>query len=119
MKKNPRFMVGLVGVAAVVTYLIWTGVSETMVYYLTPVELLERLLEKSARNRLSGISDARVEIERVLADPRGVLVRPATAAAPASLRSKLPWVAAAVLVDVAAEELIRRMSGRWVCRAAG
>ena len=43
MKKNGRFMVGLVGVAAVVTYLIWTGVSETMVYYLTPVELVERV----------------------------------------------------------------------------
>jgi adenylate kinase len=28
-------------------------------------------------------------------------------------------VAAAVLVDVPGEELIRRMSGRWVCRAAG
>ena len=35
-------MVGLVSVAAVVSYLIWTGVSETMVYYLTPVELIER-----------------------------------------------------------------------------
>ncbi|HET9949213.1 MAG TPA: cytochrome c maturation protein CcmE [Longimicrobiales bacterium] len=43
MKRNGRFMVGLVGVAAVVTYLIWTGLSETMVYYLTPVELLERV----------------------------------------------------------------------------
>ena len=43
MKKNGRFMVGLVGVAAVVTYLIWTGVSETMVYYLTPVELMARV----------------------------------------------------------------------------
>lgn len=43
MNKNGRFMVGLVGVAAVVTYLIWTGVSETMVYYVTPVELLERV----------------------------------------------------------------------------
>jgi cytochrome c-type biogenesis protein CcmE len=43
MKKNGRFMVGLVGVAAVVTYLIWTGVSETMVYYMTPVELVERV----------------------------------------------------------------------------
>ena len=42
MKKNGRFMVGLVGVAAVVTYLIWTGVSETMVYYFTPVELIAR-----------------------------------------------------------------------------
>ncbi len=43
MKKNGRFMVGLVGVATVVTYLIWTGVSETMVYYMTPVELLARV----------------------------------------------------------------------------
>ena len=43
MKNNGRFMVGLVGVAAVVTYLIWTGVSETMVYYVTPVELLEKV----------------------------------------------------------------------------
>jgi cytochrome c-type biogenesis protein CcmE len=43
MQKNGRFMVGLVGVAAVVTYLIWTGVSETMVYYLTPVELMARV----------------------------------------------------------------------------
>ncbi len=43
MKKNPRFMVGLVGVAAVITYLIWTGVSETMVYYVTPVELMEKV----------------------------------------------------------------------------
>ena len=42
MNKNGRFMVGLVGVAAVVTYLIWTGVSETMVYYLTPIELIAR-----------------------------------------------------------------------------
>lgn len=28
-------------------------------------------------------------------------------------------VSAAVLVDVPAEELIRRMSGRWICRGAG
>jgi len=28
-------------------------------------------------------------------------------------------VSAAVLVDVPAEELVRRMSGRWICRAAG
>lgn len=41
--KNGRFMVGLVGVAAIVSYLIWTGVSETMVYYLTPTELLAKV----------------------------------------------------------------------------
>jgi len=43
MKKNGRFMVGLVGVATVVTYLVWTGVSEAMVYYLTPVELMQKV----------------------------------------------------------------------------
>ena len=43
MKRNGRFMVGLVGVATVVTYLIWTGVSATMVYYFTPVELMQRV----------------------------------------------------------------------------
>ena len=41
--KHGRFMVGLVGVAAVVSYLIWTGVSETMVYYLTPEELIAKV----------------------------------------------------------------------------
>lgn len=43
MRKHGRFMVGLVGVAAIVSYLIWTGVSDTMVYYLTPTELLARV----------------------------------------------------------------------------
>jgi cytochrome c-type biogenesis protein CcmE len=43
MKQNGRFMVGLVGVAAVVTYLVWTGVSDTMVYYLTPAELIQKI----------------------------------------------------------------------------
>ena len=42
MVKNKRFFVGLVGVGTVLTYLIWTGVSETMVYYMTPGELLAR-----------------------------------------------------------------------------
>ena len=43
MPKHGRFLVGLVGVALVVTYLIWTGVSKTMVYYLTPTELMARV----------------------------------------------------------------------------
>ena len=41
--KNGRFMVGLVGVALVVTYLIWTGVSDTMMYFLTPSELIAKV----------------------------------------------------------------------------
>jgi cytochrome c-type biogenesis protein CcmE len=43
MMKHGRFMVGLVGVAAAVSYLVWTGVSETMVYYLTPTELMAKV----------------------------------------------------------------------------
>jgi cytochrome c-type biogenesis protein CcmE len=42
MPRHGRFLVGLVGVALAVTYLIWTGVSKTMVYYLTPTELMAR-----------------------------------------------------------------------------
>ena len=41
--KNQRFFVGLAGVAAVVAYLMWTGINDSMVYYLTPVELLDRV----------------------------------------------------------------------------
>jgi len=43
--KNGRFFVGLVGVALVVSYLVWTGISDTMVYYLTPTELLAKVDE--------------------------------------------------------------------------
>ena len=43
--KNGRFYVGLVGVALVVTYLVWTGISDSMVYYLTPTELVAKVAE--------------------------------------------------------------------------
>ncbi len=42
MKKDRRFLAGLVGVATIVTWLVWTGISDTMVYYLTPTELMAR-----------------------------------------------------------------------------
>jgi cytochrome c-type biogenesis protein CcmE len=42
MRRDRRFFAGLIGVTAVVTWLIWTGISDTMVYYLTPSELLAR-----------------------------------------------------------------------------
>ena len=41
--KNGRFMMGLVGVGIAVTYLVWTGVSEAMVYAMTPSQLIERV----------------------------------------------------------------------------
>jgi hypothetical protein len=62
-------------------------------------EVLERCLEKEARDRCSGISDARVEIQKALADPSGVLPQPASTASPERrLQLGLPWIAAAVVL---------------------
>lgn len=41
------------------------------------------------------------------------------AALDGALAARGEAVSAAVLVDVPSEELVRRMSGRWICRAAG
>lgn len=48
MRRDHRFFIGLTGVALVVGYLIWTGVSDTMLYYLTPTELLAKVEEDAA-----------------------------------------------------------------------
>jgi serine/threonine protein kinase len=59
--------------------------------------LLERCLEKEPRNRYHDISDVRVDIQKVLADPGGVFAQPvATIESRNRLRLVLPWVAAAV-----------------------
>jgi serine/threonine protein kinase len=61
--------------------------------------LLERCLKKEPKNRYSGISDARVDIQEALADPSGVLAQPITALEPRrKLRTILPWVAAAIVL---------------------
>jgi serine/threonine protein kinase/Tol biopolymer transport system component len=65
--------------------------------------LLERCLEKEAKNRCSGIGDARADIQKALADPGGVFAQPITGLEPRwKLRMILPWVAAAVLMAVIA-----------------
>ncbi len=46
--KNGRFYVGLVGVALVVSYLVWTGISDSMMYYLTPTELMAKVADDPA-----------------------------------------------------------------------
>ena len=61
--------------------------------------LLERCLEKEAKDRLSGISDARVDIQKALADPSGVLVQATGDAVQAQPRQILPWVLAAVVLS--------------------
>ena len=57
--------------------------------------LLERCLEKEFKDRYAGIGDARVDIQKVLADPMGVFER-AGDAVPATWRRMLPWVSGAV-----------------------
>ena len=59
-------------------------------------QLLERCLSKEVRGRYAGVSDARTDIEDVLADPSGVLVQPVTAIQ-SRPQSKLPWVAPVAL----------------------
>lgn len=63
--------------------------------------LLERCLEKDAKNRYSGISDARVDIQKALADPSGVLVQHATTVeSRMRLRTMLPWIAAVLVLGL-------------------
>ena len=62
--------------------------------------LLERCLAKERRNRYGAISDARVDIEKALADPSGVIVKQAVDIVQAAPQSRLPWVAAVVLALV-------------------
>ena len=63
--------------------------------------LLERCLEKEAKDRSSRIADARVEIQEVLADPNGVVARSLTGVGQAAGQSKLPWIAAVMGIIVA------------------
>jgi serine/threonine protein kinase len=63
--------------------------------------LLERCLEKAARNRYGSINDARVDIEKALADPSGVLVQAvARVDSRRMLRAILPWAAAALVLGL-------------------
>ena len=64
--------------------------------------LIERCLEKEPKDRCHDIADARVDIQKVLADPNGVFVQPVAEIIQARPQSKLPWVAAVVLGMIAA-----------------
>jgi serine/threonine protein kinase len=62
-------------------------------------EVLERCLEKKAKDRYSGISDARVDIQRALADPSGILAQPISTAEPRrNIRITLALIATAVIL---------------------
>ena len=61
--------------------------------------LLERCLEKEARDRYHDIADPRVDIQRVLADPDEGAVGPVAEVVQAPPRSMLGWIALAVVVS--------------------
>jgi len=65
-------------------------------------QLLERCLEKAARDRYQGVGDARIDIQKALADPGGVLVQPTVEVVQASPQSKIPWIATIALVAIVA-----------------
>jgi serine/threonine protein kinase len=61
-------------------------------------EVLERCLKKDAKDRYHDISDVKLDIQRVLTDPSGVLVQAVTTVKHRKrLGLSLPWVAAAVV----------------------
>ena len=65
--------------------------------------LLERCLEKEAKYRYHDIADVRVDIQKILADPSGVIVEPvADKVVDTAPQSKLPWVAAVVVTAIVA-----------------
>jgi cytochrome c-type biogenesis protein CcmE len=60
MPKHSRFFVGLVGVAGIVTYLIWTGVNQASQYFLTPTQLLSRVETDPSFHRVGVKVGARI-----------------------------------------------------------
>jgi serine/threonine protein kinase len=64
-------------------------------------EAVERCLEKPLAKRYQDIGDVKIDIEKVLADPGGVIVQPVAAPVQAAPPSRLGWVAAAVFAVAA------------------
>jgi eukaryotic-like serine/threonine-protein kinase len=61
--------------------------------------LLERCLEKDAKNRYHDIADARVDVQKVLEDPTGALAQPpAVGQQKPKWQLVVPWVAATLVV---------------------
>lgn len=82
-------------------------------------EMLERCLEKEAKNRYGSISDARVDIRKALADPEGLAARPIMAVDSRTKRGMiLPWIVAVLGIAVAAVALwnLKKQEPRRVAR---
>jgi cytochrome c-type biogenesis protein CcmE len=75
MKKERRFMVGGVGIALVVGYLLVTGLRESMVYYHTPAELVARISQDPTYHEVGVKVGGRVMPGTVAFDPRTLDLR--------------------------------------------
>ena len=64
--------------------------------------LLDRCLEKEAKDRYHDIADVRVDIQKVLGEPGGVIVRPVVDVVQTPPQLKLPWSVAMVAAMVSA-----------------
>ncbi len=65
--------------------------------------MLERCLKKDPKDRYSGISDARVDIQSVFADPSGLFVQPSVGFEPQKKsRTTLTWIAVIILAVIIA-----------------
>jgi eukaryotic-like serine/threonine-protein kinase len=65
-------------------------------------EVLERCLAKKASDRYRHIGDVRADLERVLADPQGPIVKPVAVTVSATgARAALPWIVVAAAVGLA------------------
>lgn len=63
--------------------------------------MLERCLKKDLKDRYSSISDARVDIQSVFADPSGVFAQPSTGFEPQKkTRTTLTWIAVIILAVI-------------------
>jgi len=62
------------------------------------LEVLESCLKKETKDRYHDISDVRVDIQKILADPSGPLAKPASAESQMMSRMAILWIFAAVII---------------------
>ncbi len=69
-------------------------------------ELLRRCLEKEPKNRWQAVGDVRVEIEQLLADPRGTILQSVGADPPPFSRRLVPTVITVIVTAIAVGTLV-------------
>jgi cytochrome c-type biogenesis protein CcmE len=75
MKKQRKFMVGGVGILAVVGYLMVTGMKESMIYYHTPAELVAKVSGDPSWHEMGVKVGGRIAPGTVTFDPRTLDLR--------------------------------------------